>query len=100
LLDKAGSGIIKNGNGHDFVKELNKTSRISFVLVYSASFPQFMLKVDNDLAQQKGVSIENAMSTLSPAGSTTKSVLPYGFNYKVIVCKPRQNTAPLPGRYS
>ncbi|MCL6462121.1 MAG: efflux RND transporter permease subunit, partial [Flavobacterium micromati] len=90
LLDKAGSGDYKKMESvnNDFVKELNKRPELASVFsFYSASFPQFMLKVDNDLAQQKGVSIENAMSTLSTlVGSNYEiSFIKYGFNYKVIV---------------
>lgn len=90
LLDKAGSGDYKKMEtvNTDFVKELNKRPELSSVFsFYSASFPQFMMKVDNDLAQQKGVSIENAMNTLSTlVGSNYEiSFIKYGFNYKVIV---------------
>jgi HAE1 family hydrophobic/amphiphilic exporter-1 len=90
LLDKAGSGDYKKMEtvNKDFVRELNKRPELSSVFsFYSASFPQYMLKVDNDLAQQKGVSIENAMNTLSTlVGSNYEiSFIKYGFNYKVIV---------------
>lgn len=90
LLDKAGSGDYKKMEtvNNDFVGELNKRPELSSVFsFYSASFPQFMMKVDNDLAQQKGVSIENAMNTLSTlVGSNYEiSFIKYGFNYKVIV---------------
>ncbi|TRX36152.1 efflux RND transporter permease subunit [Flavobacterium sp. ZT3R18] len=90
LLDKAGSGDYKKMEtvNAEFVKELNKRPELSSVFsFYSASFPQYMMKVDNDLAQQKGVSIENAMNTLSTlVGSNYEiSFIKYGFNYKVIV---------------
>jgi len=90
LLDKGGSGDYKKMEqvNVDFVKELNKRKELSSVFsFYSASFPQYLLKVDNDLAQQKGVSIENAMNTLSTLiGSNYEiSFIKFGFNYKVIV---------------
>ncbi|RTZ06020.1 efflux RND transporter permease subunit [Flavobacterium bomense] len=90
LLDKAGSGDYKKMEtvNTEFVKELNKRPELASVFsFYSASFPQFMMKVDNDLAQQKGVSIDNAMNTLSTlVGSNYEiSFIKYGFNYKVIV---------------
>ncbi len=46
-----------------------------------------MLKVDNDIAQQKGVSIDNAMNTLSTlVGSNYEiSFINFGRQYKVIV---------------
>ncbi|MBA4275233.1 efflux RND transporter permease subunit [Flavobacterium sp.] len=90
LLDKTGSGDYKKMESinTDFVKELNKRPELSNVFsFYSASFPQYMMKVDNDLAQQKEVSIENAMNTLSTlVGSNYEiSFIKYGINYKVIV---------------
>jgi HAE1 family hydrophobic/amphiphilic exporter-1 len=100
LLDKAGSGDYKKMESvnNDFVKELNKRPELASVFsFYSASFPQYMMKVDNDLAQQKGVSIENAMNTLSTlVGSNYEiSFIKYGFNYKVIVqAAPEYRAAP------
>jgi HAE1 family hydrophobic/amphiphilic exporter-1 len=90
LLDKAGSGDYKKMEtvNNDFVEELKKRPELSSVFsFYSASFPQYMLNIDNDLAQQKGVSIENAMNTLSTLlGSNYEiSFIKFGFNYKVIV---------------
>ncbi len=90
LLDKAGSGDYKKMETvtQDFVKELNKrpecTSVFSF---YSASFPQYMMRVDNDIAQQKGVTMENAMNTMSTlVGSNYEiSFIKYDRQYKVIV---------------
>ncbi|RYD90660.1 MAG: hydrophobe/amphiphile efflux-1 family RND transporter, partial [Sphingobacteriales bacterium] len=54
---------------------------------YSASFPQYMLKIDNDIAKQKGVTIENAMNTLSTLiGSNYEtSFIKFGRQYKVMV---------------
>jgi len=90
LLDKAGSGDYKKMEtvANDFVKELNKRKELSSVFTfYSASFPQYMLNVDNDIAQQKGVSIDNAMNTLSTfVGSNYEtSFIKYDRQYKVIV---------------
>jgi HAE1 family hydrophobic/amphiphilic exporter-1 len=90
LLDKAGSGDYKKMEtvSNDFVKELNKRPELASVFTfYSASFPQYMLKIDNDIAQQKGVTIENATNTLSTLiGSNYEiSFIKYGINYKVMV---------------
>ncbi|RZK21455.1 MAG: efflux RND transporter permease subunit [Pedobacter sp.] len=90
LLDKAGSGDYKKMEtvGNDFVKALNQRKELSSVFTfYSASFPQYMLNVDNDIAQQKGVSIDNAMNTLSTfVGSNYEtSFIKYDRQYKVIV---------------
>jgi len=90
LLDKAGSGDYKKMEtvSNDFVRELNKRKELSSVFsFYSASFPQYMLNIDNDLAQQKGVTIDNAMSTLSTfVGSNYEtSFIKYDRQYKVMV---------------
>jgi hydrophobic/amphiphilic exporter-1 (mainly G- bacteria), HAE1 family len=90
LLDKAGSGDYKKMEtvSNDFVKELNKRPELSSVFTfYSASFPQYMLNIDNDIAQQKGVTIENATNTLSTLiGSNYEiSFIKYGRQYKVMV---------------
>jgi len=90
LLDKAGSGDYKKMEevSKDFVKELKKRPELTSVFTfYSASFPQYMLDIDNDLAQQKGVSIDNAMNTLSTlVGSNYETnFIKYDRQYKVIV---------------
>jgi HAE1 family hydrophobic/amphiphilic exporter-1 len=90
LLDKAGSGDYKRMEtvNNEFVAALNKRPELTSVFsFYSASYPQYMLKIDNDLAQQKGVSIENAMNTLSTlVGSNYEiSFIQFGRQYKVIV---------------
>lgn len=90
LLDKAGSGDYKKMEkvSKDFVAELNKRPELTSVFsFYSASFPQYMLNVDNDKAQQKGVTIDNAMNTLSTLiGSNYEtSFIKYDRQYKVMV---------------
>jgi len=90
LLDKAGSGDYKKMEtvSRDFVAALSKRPELSSVFTfYSASFPQYMLHIDNDIAQQKGVSIDNAMNTLSTLiGSNYEtSFIKFDRQYKVIV---------------
>lgn len=90
LLDKAGSGDYKRMEtiSTDFVAELAKRKEMSSVFsFYSASFPQYSLRIDNELAQQKGVSTENALNTLSTLlGSNYEiSFIKYDRQYKVIV---------------
>jgi HAE1 family hydrophobic/amphiphilic exporter-1 len=90
LLDKAGSGDYKKMEkvNNDFVKELNKRPELASVFsFYSASFPQYMMRIDNDIAQQKGITIDNAMNTLSTlVGSNYEiSFIKYDRQYKVIV---------------
>ncbi|OQP58285.1 multidrug transporter AcrB [Niastella vici] len=90
LLDRSGT----NGNkkmeevSNEFVKELSKRKELTSVFsFFSASFPQYMLSVDNDIAQQKGITIDNAMNTLSTlVGSNYEiSFIEFGRQYKVII---------------
>jgi len=90
LLDKMGTGDYKKMEAvsKDFVQELNKRPELSSVFTfYSASFPQYMLNIDNDKAQQKGVTIDNAMNTLSTlVGSNSETrFINYDRQYKVMV---------------
>jgi hydrophobic/amphiphilic exporter-1 (mainly G- bacteria), HAE1 family len=90
LLDKAGSGDFKKMEtaSQEFVQELNKRPELSSVFTfYSASYPQYMLNIDNAKAQQKGVTIDNAMNTLSTLiGSNYEtSFIKYDRQYKVMV---------------
>ena len=90
LLDKTGNNDFQKMEkvSKDFVKELSKRPELASVFTfYSASFPQYMLKIDNDIAQQKGVSIDNAMNTLSTlVGSNYETnFIKYGRQYKVMV---------------
>ncbi|MCJ7935200.1 MAG: efflux RND transporter permease subunit [Chryseobacterium sp.] len=66
LLDRTG-GTIENTDKitKDFVKKLNETPELqnSFTS-FDATFPQYMINVDYDMAAKKGVSVDNAMSTL------------------------------------
>lgn len=90
LLDRSGSGDFKamETANTNFVRELNKRPELMSVFsFYSASFPQYMLIVDNDAAQQKGVTIDNAMNTLSTlVGSNYETnFIRFGRQYKVMV---------------
>ncbi|HBX63154.1 MAG TPA: hydrophobe/amphiphile efflux-1 family RND transporter [Flavobacteriaceae bacterium] len=90
LLDKASSGDYHKMEevSRDFVKELTRRPELSSVFTfYSASFPQYVLKIDNDIAEQKGVSIENAMDNLSTlVGSNYEtSFIKFDRPYKVMV---------------
>jgi HAE1 family hydrophobic/amphiphilic exporter-1 len=90
LLDKAGRNnyVEMEKVSKDFVKELNKRPELQSVFTfYSASFPQYMLNIDNDKAQQKGVTPEKALQTLSDLiGSNYETnFIKFGRQYKVIV---------------
>ncbi|RXK86370.1 efflux RND transporter permease subunit [Filimonas effusa] len=90
LLDKTGGNDYKRMEdvNKEFIKELAKRRELTSIFsFYSASFPQYMLKIDNEIAQQKGVSIDNAMTTLSTLiGSNYETgFIKFGRLYKVMV---------------
>lgn len=66
LLDRTG-GTIENIDNitKDFVKKLNEAPELknSFTS-FDATFPQYMINIDYDMAAKKGISVDNAMSTL------------------------------------
>ncbi len=68
LLDKTNSGDydqlerVKN----EFMAALGKRKELDGLFTFfSANYPQYEIEIDNQLAMQKGVSIGNAMNTLS-----------------------------------
>jgi HAE1 family hydrophobic/amphiphilic exporter-1 len=68
LLDKTNSGDydllekVKN----EFMANLGKRKEITGLFTFfSANYPQYEIEIDNELAMQKGVTIDNAMNTLS-----------------------------------
>jgi HAE1 family hydrophobic/amphiphilic exporter-1 len=90
VVDKIGTGDYKlmETVTKNFVKELNKRKELSSVFTfYSSSFPQYLLVVDNDKAEQKGVSIGDALDNLSTLiGSNYEtSFIKYDRPYKVMV---------------
>jgi HAE1 family hydrophobic/amphiphilic exporter-1 len=90
LLDKTGSGDYKKMEEVSvaFTKELNKRPELQSVFTfYNASFPQYVLKVDNAKAQQKGITIDNAMNNLSTliGSNYASNFIKYDHQYKVMV---------------
>lgn len=90
LLDKAGSGDYHKMEevSKQFVEELKKRPELGNAFsFYSASFPQYMMHVDNDMAEQKGVSVGKALDNLSTlVGSNYETgFIRFDRPYKVIV---------------
>ena len=90
LLDKTNGGDynllekVKN----DFMQELGKRKELTGLFTFfSANYPQYEIEIDNELAMQKGVSIGNAMNTLSIfVGSTYElGFIKYQRFFKVFV---------------
>ncbi|RPD48682.1 efflux RND transporter permease subunit [Hymenobacter sediminis] len=90
LLDKTSTGDYKalEKVNEDFMAELKKRKELSGLFTFfSANYPQYELQIDNQLAMQKGVSIGNAMNTLSiMVGSTYElGFIKYQRFFKVFV---------------
>lgn len=90
VVDKGGSGDFKlmETASKNLVAELNKRPELSNNFTfYSASFPQYLLKLDNDKAKQKGIKIDEALDNLSTfIGSNYEtSFIKYDRQYKVMV---------------
>ena len=90
LLDKTNSGDynqlekVKN----DFMQDLGKRKELTGLFTFfSANYPQYEIDIDNQLAMQKGVTIGNAMNTLSIfVGSTYElGFIKYQRFFKVFV---------------
>lgn len=90
VVDKVGTGDYKlmETVTKDFVAALSKRKELSNVFTfYSASFPQYLLVVDNEKAKQKDVSIGDALDNLSTLiGSNYETnFIKYDRQYKVMV---------------
>ncbi len=90
LLDKTGIDDLKEMEGvtMKFVEDLEARPEIANCFtIFNASIPQYILNVDYDKAAQKGVTVSNAMSTLSTlVGSEyASSFIKFGKTYKVMV---------------
>lgn len=90
LLDKTNTGDYKalEKVNNEFMDALKKRKEITGLFTFfSANYPQYELEIDNQLAMQKGVSIGNAMNTLSILiGSTYElGFIKYQRYFKVFV---------------
>ncbi len=90
LLDKTGSGSLENLQkvANNFVEALNKRPEIDNAFsTFNVDFPQFLLHIDNDKAAQKGVTADNAMSTLQTliGSEYATNFIRFGQMYKVMV---------------
>jgi HAE1 family hydrophobic/amphiphilic exporter-1 len=90
LLDKTNSGDYKQLEKVtvEFMNELRKQKEITGLFTFfSANYPQYEIEIDNQAAMQKGVTIGNAMNTLSIfVGSTYElGFIKYQRFFKVFV---------------
>jgi len=90
LLDKTNSGDYNQLEKvtNEFMDKLRKRKEITGLFTFfSANYPQYEIEIDNELAMQKGVTIGNAMNTLSIfVGSTYElGFIKYQRFFKVFV---------------
>lgn len=90
LLDKTGSGDFKQMEGvvRQFIEDLKKRPEIaSAFTIFDASYPQYLLQFDFDRAAQKGVTVDNAMSSLQTllGSEYATNFIRFGQMYKVMV---------------
>lgn len=90
LQDKTGKGDLQNSSKvtNEFIEELKKCPEIgSAFTTFDASFPQYLIHVDQDKAAQKGITIDNAMNNLQTmVGSYyTSNFIRFGMMYKVML---------------
>jgi hydrophobic/amphiphilic exporter-1 (mainly G- bacteria), HAE1 family len=90
IQDRTGSGDLQKLQKvvETFMQELKKQPEIADVFTsYNANFPQYLVRIDNEKAAQKGVSIDNAMNNLqSIIGSYyATNFIRFGQMYKVMV---------------
>ena len=90
LLDRTGKDDFKAMEGvvKQFVEDLKARPEIaSAFTIFDASYPQYMLHIDGDLAAQKGVTADNAMGTLQTllGSEYATNFIRFGQMYKVMV---------------
>jgi HAE1 family hydrophobic/amphiphilic exporter-1 len=90
LLDKTGSDDLARLQkvADAFVEEINKRPEIvNAFTTFNVRFPQFLLHIDRDKAAQKGITAENAMSTLQTliGSEYATNFIRFGQMYKVMV---------------
>ncbi|GAB4039181.1 efflux RND transporter permease subunit [Spirosoma jeollabukense] len=90
MLDRTGSGDLQKTKkvADEFIAALKKRPEIGNAFTsFDPSFPQYLLQVDQDKAAQKGVSIDNAMSTLQTLMGSyyASNFIRFGQMYKVMV---------------
>lgn len=90
VLDKSGSGDLQKTAEvtNAFIESIKKSPVIGGAFTsFDPSFPQYLLHIDYDMAAKKGVTVENAMSTLQTLlGSFyATNFIRFGQMYKVMV---------------
>lgn len=90
LLDKTGTGDLKKMEAvvKQFIKDLESRPEIgSAFSIFDASYPQYVLNIDYDKAAQKGVTVNDAMSSLQTllGSEYATNFIKFGQMYKVMI---------------
>ncbi len=90
LLDKTGSENLQQTKqvADDVIEEVMKSGVVGSAFTgFNPNFPQYLITVDQDMAAKKGITIDNAMSTLQTLlGSYyATNFIRFGQMYKVMV---------------
>jgi hydrophobic/amphiphilic exporter-1 (mainly G- bacteria), HAE1 family len=90
IQDRTGSGDLQKlaEVTNDFVEAIEATPEAGYAFsTFDASFPQYLIHIDYEMAAKKGVSVEGAMNTLQTlVGSYYASnFIRFGMMYKVMV---------------
>ncbi|MCX8492290.1 MAG: efflux RND transporter permease subunit [Cyclobacteriaceae bacterium] len=100
VLDKTGTGNLQRTSSvtNEFIEALKKRPEIADAFTsFDVSYPQYMIHIDQDIAGQKGVTVENAMSNLQTLFGSyyTTNFIRFGQMYKVMVqAAPHYRAAP------
>jgi hydrophobe/amphiphile efflux-1 (HAE1) family protein len=90
LLDRTGRGDLQQTAkvSNQFITALTKTPAVGSAFTgFDASFPQYLIHVDQDQAAKKGVTVDKAMSTLQTLMGSyyASNFIRFGQMYKVMV---------------
>jgi HAE1 family hydrophobic/amphiphilic exporter-1 len=90
VLNKTGDGDFKKMEKivNQFITDLKARPEIaSAFTIFDASYPQYMIHIDNDKAAQKGVTVDNAMGALQTllGSEYATNFIKFGQMYKVMV---------------
>ncbi|RPD45922.1 efflux RND transporter permease subunit [Hymenobacter sediminis] len=100
LLDKTGRGDLPATAkvANEFITALTNTPAVGGAFTgFDASFPQYLIHVDQDQAAKKGVTVDKAMSTLQTLMGSfyASNFIRFGQMYKVMVqAAPGYRTSP------
>lgn len=90
LIDKTGEGDLQRLSqvSNQFIEKVKETPAIDNMFTsFNPAFPQYQIEFDYDEAARKGVSVDNAMSTLQTLFGSfyASNFIKYGQMYKVMV---------------